>query len=518
MNDASIAYRDEEIEPPVSVSHIVHILRAYANVIMLSLLGVGLVYSLAALVIYIGSPSQRTLTQPFRLDFPRATEGKYPNGLKFSSAEIISVPVLAKVYAKTQINRFMSSRDFMASIYITESNPEFDQLQREYRARLNDPKLGSVERQQLEREYADKQAGLAKNLYSLNFATLQGTKRVPDEVVYRALSETLSSWADWAQTEGRVTSYDTAVLSPSILDDEPNPNPVVTIRILIKKLAQVLDNIGEIGKLPSASLSRTTDHMSLAEIKIKIEDLIRFRLEPMVPLARATLVANEPYTIRFAQTQLAYDQRKLQSYQDQVDAIRNAIAVYTNQRSVSVEAPTTTPASNGNAKGPGETVMPQLNDTFIDRLAQLLNQSADVQYRQRMVNEMRAVLTDMTPVQEAVRYDQELLHEVMTPAPQAQVNQTDLRIQINQTRDEGKRLVAKANEIYTIISHNLNPETYLYTVTEPPHATILRSITIGRLAVIGLLIILVTLPVVVVFCFIHNRIRQEEHATAAASV
>ena len=284
---------------------------------------------------------------------------------------------------------------------------------------------------------------------------------------------------------------------------------------MIKKLSQVLDNLADISLLPSASLTRTSDHMSVAELFIKIEDIVRFQLEPMVPLARATREANDPYTVRFVQTQLAFDQRQLQSYQDRVEAVRNAIAVYTNQRAVSIEAPPA--ATRGGEKPQGETVMPQLNETFIDRLAQLLNQSADLSYRQKMVDEMRHIQAAMAPAQEAVRYDQELLRDITAPPPPIAVNEADLRIQLNQVRSQAKVLVAKINEIYTIVSHNLNPETYLYSLTAPPTTSVYRSIPKSRLALIGMVVVLLSLPVIILLCFIHHRIKEEEQGTIAVA-
>src|SRR5438270_1150245 len=515
MNEAAVAYREEEIDPPISVSHLMRVLRAYSTVIIVAVVAVGFLYSVIALLIYLTSPSVQVVTQPFRLDFPRADEGKYPNGLKFSTAEIISPQILSKVYKEAQLERFITYGDFVTSIYITQSNPEYDRLQREYLARLNDPKLSTAERQQIERDFAEKQASFPKNLFALNFASSQTTRSVPNDAIFRALRGILSSWADWAQTKGQVTSYDTAVLSPAILDDEPNANLVVTIRIMIKKLSQVLDNLADISLLPSASLTRTSDHMSVAELFIKIEDIVRFQLEPMVPLARATREANDPYTVRFVQTQLAFDQRQLQSYQDRVEAVRNAIAVYTNQRAVSIEAPPA--ATRGGEKPQGETVMPQLNETFIDRLAQLLNQSADLSYRQKMVDEMRHIQAAMAPAQEAVRYDQELLRDITAPPPPIAVNEADLRIQLNQVRSQAKVLVAKINEIYTIVSHNLNPETYLYSLTAPPTTSVYRSIPKSRLALIGMVVVLLSLPVIVLFCFVHHRIKEEEQGTIAVA-
>jgi len=511
MNE-SMTYRDEDlIEQPVSVSHFVGVLRAYFTTIWLSLAGIAIIYGIIALVAYLVLPSQRIVSQPFSLDFPRATEGQYPNGLKFSTNEILSTPVLARVYKENRLDRFMTLDEFIPCLYILESNPEFERLQRQFQARLNDPKLSSVERQQIEKDYTDKQESLAHNLFSLNIAVPNSAGRLPDDVSAKILTEILNHWADWAQNEGRITSYDVTVLSPSILDDQPGPNLVITIRILIKRLSQVLDNIDLIAGLPSANLSRTkAEHLSLQELRIKIEDLIRFRLEPTVALARESRGNGDPATIQFVKTQLDYDQRQLLAYQDRASAIRDALALYTSQRTV-----TTGQQQSGtgpNQKQSAETVMPQVSDTFIDRMAQLLNQSADVQYRQKLVNQLRGIQNDMVPAQQAVRYDEQLMREITTPSS-ATVPDDQLRTQVEAVRAEAKGLVQKVSDLYAIISQNLNPQTYLYSITAPAQKRVQRSITLGRLALIGVLVLLVSFPLILVFCLLHHRVAEEEQMT-----
>jgi len=517
MNDPILAAHDElAVEQPISVSHLVKVLKTYSATIFLSLAAVAIAYAVFAAIFYLAAPSTRVITQPFSLDFKGAERGEYPNGTKFSVNEIIAEPILALVYKQTGINQYMSFRNFVGSMYISESNPEYEKLWREYAPRLSDPKLTSAERQQVEKEFAEKKESLKKNLYAIHFTSPQGVKNVPDEIAKRALSATLARWADWAQVEGRVTSYNTTILSPAVLDDTPRSNQVIAIRILIKRLAQVLDNIDTLEQLPSADVARTpADHLSLAELRIKIEDLIRFRLEPNVAAARAAQGPSDPSTVRFVQTQLAYDQRQLQGYQDHINAIRDALTMYTTQRPVAGESTTAAkPAPGPNPQQ--ETVMPQVSDTFIDRMAQLLNSSADVQYRQRIVNEMRRVQNDMMPAQEAVRYDQEMLRDLTTPvAPTAST--ADVTAEVENVRNDAKLLVQKVNDIYQVMSKNLNPETYLYTTSEAPTAYVVRSFTVKRLALLGIVVLLLALAVIVFLCFMHNRVREEETIETAST-
>jgi hypothetical protein len=524
MSESAVIYRDDDpIEEPVSVSRFVHVYRGYTKTIYISLLAVAVLYGIAALTIYLTAPSVRAISQPFSLDFKHAEDGKYPNGEEFSVNEIVAEPILAGVFKETQMNEYMSFRDFVGSVYISEANPEYEKLLRQYQPRLNDPKLSTAERQQVEKDFDEKKASLKKNLYALNFTNPRGVKEVPQEIVKRTLSTILSRWADWAQAEGRVTSFDATILSPSVLDDTPRTNQIIAIRILIKRLAQVLDNIDELALLPSADVARTpTDHLSLAELRIKIEDLIRFRLEPEVAAARASNAPSDAETLRFVQTQLAYDQRQLQSYQDRVNSVRDAIALYTSQRSVSFQ-------STGQSKAlapagtapqlqqqPQETVMPQVSDTFIDRMAQLLNQSADVQYRQRLVTELRHIQNDMIPIQEAVRYDQEMLHDLAAPLPPT-TSAKNVAAEVEDIRNDAKVLVGKVNDIYQVMSRNLNPQTYLFTKTSAPTTVVMRNVTLPKLGLIGVLVLLIALPVIFIFCLLHNRVREEEKEERAAN-
>jgi len=58
-----------EPEPPLSVSHFMHVIRSYSAVILLSLAGVFLAYLIIALAVYLLSPVEQITSQMFRLDF-----------------------------------------------------------------------------------------------------------------------------------------------------------------------------------------------------------------------------------------------------------------------------------------------------------------------------------------------------------------------------------------------------------------------------------------------------------------
>src|SRR5579872_4948533 len=87
-----------EPEPPISVSHFVHVLRGYGSIILLSLAAVVLAFLIVAIGIYLHGPAEQVSYQPFRLDFEGAGRGEYPNKTKFNVADIINGPILTRVW------------------------------------------------------------------------------------------------------------------------------------------------------------------------------------------------------------------------------------------------------------------------------------------------------------------------------------------------------------------------------------------------------------------------------------
>jgi hypothetical protein len=503
-----------EPETPISFSHLSHTLHAYAVVIFLSMTGVAIAYSIVAIALYLFAPRLNTTSLAFRLDFEGAERRQYPNGLRFSPSEIVSAPVLVKVFNDNRLERFTNFGNFSKSIVILESNPAFEQLSAQFQTRLADPKLGPIDRERIENEFEMKRASLAKNEYSINY--LRGFDRgIPETLIRKILSDTLATWAQFAINEQHALDYRVSVLSPQILDvDAVEPDDYITrIQVLRSKVFRVIDNVSDLQRMPGADLARTRDHLSLNEIQFRLDEIVRFRFEPLVGLVRNSgLIANPALTIRFLENQLAYDQRLLQARQSEADTVRQALAVYTEQRGESTASKANgTTGKTDAARANGETVMPQLSDSFLDRLLTLTTQSADTQYRQRIVNDYRQATMKMIPLQQAVAYDTQILNEVRNSAVASQKSDPSaVRRQLEQSVEEVRQLILKMNEIYQVVSRNTNPSMQIYAITETPVSHTETAFSGLRLLLYGLLVLLLAFPITVVACLLHNRVREEE--------
>jgi hypothetical protein len=510
MQDSKVHESPDFIEAPVSLSRVIHTLRAYWSMIVLSLAVVSVGYLIVAIAYYLLKPSQVITSQSYRLDFEGAATGTYPNGLKFSSNEIISTPLLLKVYQANHLDGMMRFDEFAHSIFILETNPEYERLNYEYQARLADPKLTVVDRERVQREWESKVASIAKSGFTINFIR-SSKSSVPEQMVRKFLVDILNEWAAFAIRERQVLKYQVTVVSPELLTNDVQGDYLTNLAILRSKIVWVLNDIDNLSLIPGAALARTSDQLSLRDISLRLDETVRFRIEPLMALVRTSgLIGNSAVTIRFFESQLAYDERALRSRTEAVSALREALAVYNREPHAGGLETDQGPLSDSSKRG--ETVMPQLSDSFMDRLVAMANQSMDVEYRQKLVDEYRRLSFIVIPAQQAVTFDEQMLAMLRSGinVERSAGSAEAMAAQITKTTDDVRNLVLHVNQIHEAISRNLNPSTELYTLTAPPTARIERAQSLKRIALYGLLLILTTLPLVVVFCLLHARIREEE--------
>jgi len=512
-----VSYGDTSSEP-LSLSHLTRAIGRYRNVIFISMLAVAFAYAILAVFLYVTAPSRKITSQPFRLDFEGASEGHFATAVKFNVADLINGPILQQVYRDNQLSDLISYQDFAQSIFVLESNRAADLLASEYAARIADPKLSPIDRERIQNEYELKLKSIAKNEYSINFVRSPGLRVIPEPIARKVLLSILNRWADFAVNQQHVLAYQIAVLSPDILKPtagEQNDSLAAT-QILRRRALRVISNIKDIQMLPGGKVVRTpADRVSLEEVRLRLEEIIRFRLEPLAAeMARDGLLPNRAASINFLESQLAFDRRQLQTAEAEAENIRRSAAMY---EGASAQPATTTaerspaPANSGTAPGVSETVMPQISDTFLDRLLSLTGRSAELSYRQKLVDDYRKSLEATVPAQQAVTYDEEILKALRNPSgPKTNIPASAVRSQIDEARTDIGHLIEKTNELYQLINRNMTASTQLFTLTSAPTARTVRATSIGWLALYGVLVLLFALPLTVVFCLLHNRIREEE--------
>jgi hypothetical protein len=492
-------------------------LRNYAPAMILALSAVMVGYAIIAVLSYVATPSRALTTIPFRLEFQGASRGEYPNGSKFSSAEITATPVLRKVYEdnKSNLKEFVAFDQFSQAIYVLEQNAAYESLVLEYQAKLSDPRLTPVDRERLEREFDMKRGALNKSDYSVNFLRSSTTAEIPQSVVDKAMGDILSQWARQAAVEKHVLDYRVPVLTSAILDRSAydRVDTVIALAMLRNKVNVVISNLEQIATLPGVELIRTKEkHKSLTELKYELDDIVRYRIEPAISMARSSSAMKDPAgSLRILEAQLSYDQRRLNSARSRQTALRDAFSVY-DQSTATKPEDVRAPVAQPRGSQAGENFV--FSENFVDRIVDMSNRAADHEYRQKMIDGIRQAALETVPLEAAVAYDQQILEEFRKPGPVAGADTTDrLRQQWNDTYAALGRAMQEINEIYLEASRQLNPVTELYTAG-PVMSRVDRPIHASRLALYGILVLLISLPIVVAGALLHSRVRDEEAPSA----
>jgi hypothetical protein len=506
----------EEYQQPLYLRDFVHTLLDYWQPIALFVLIVGVLYMIYAGWSYADSPVQMITERPFRVTFDRANIGEYPNGIKFSATEFCSPPILKHVYDSNGIGRFVSFPQFAEAIFVQEWSSAYARLAAEYQARLLDPKLSPVERDRIQNEFEAKRAALPRNEYVISY--LRKTNAIPETVLRKALDDILRLWAADAITEKHVLRYRMGIVSPDIIrpDAAQVQDPMVALQVLRSEMNDVSDNIDALQQAPGVELARTPGGLSLREIRIRLDQILRYRLEPLVAALSESPSSNGASTA-FIDQQVAYEQRKLAAIDENAQAIREALSVYSGTQ------PTLMPTSYdkttaGTAQRPNETIMPQISDTFIDRLFNLTKTAADSDFRQSMVRELRLAIDARVPIEQELDYHKHVLELLRAPKTGPHVDEATMKQAIQQLYTDVRGNVVALNELYLVLSRNINPSTELYQVTAPFITRGERPITLTRLMLTGIIVLLVALVLGIAGAIIHARLLREEREASEQEI
>jgi hypothetical protein len=514
MHEPRQDFSHERSEPSTSLSHLVHTLSKYMPAIILGMVAVTVGYIIIATALYLLAPAQRATSQGFRLDFKGAERGEYPNGMKFSTNEIVSAPILLKVFNQNDIGRFVNFPDFSRAVVVLESNPALEALTREYQARLLDPKLTAIDRERIQREYDSKLAAINKGQYAIHYMRRSRGVDIPDVLVRKVLTDVLTEWSNFVANEQHVLEYRIAVISPEVVSQSSveGTNPVINIDMLRAKVLRVLANLEQIRELPAAELARTKkDSISLTDIRTRLDEIVRFRLEPLIHRAAAAGLDDRSETMHYLESQLSYDQRMLEGQQRMTETMHKTLSLYLSGEGTP-ELPTTREGRSQQPEAQVDTVMPQLNDSFLDRLIQLTSSAGDQIYRQSVAEQYREAALEIIPLQEAMAYHQSILSFVRSNPSGDRLSREVVDQQILNTRNETRELVLKMQEIHREVSLNLNPSTQLISRSGIPTTRVYRAISIKKLALYGILTAFLALPILIFACLIHNRVREEDEA------
>jgi len=525
--DRTAEYDDLDAPKPF-LEPLLRDLRPYRRIIwgILGLAALAMVVAgLALWVVFY--PTEKTASLDFGLDFDGVQEWKYPNGMKFSMEDIISEPVVRRVFDENGLQRYTTYEKFRTSLVVTSVNRELDTMELEYRGRLSDTKLASVDRQRLEREFREKAAALKTSKFTLALFRSERLREMDSALMEKVLRGILAAWADDAAKIRGAMKYDLPVYSVAMLQKEflQSEDYLIGIDMLRNKINRAILNINQLMKVPGIQVFRLPGSgASLPEIRVRLDDLNMFRIAPTIALIRVTGLSRDPAAaMRYIENRLFEVGLDQSLEQDRGRKTREALEVYigTEKRAVGTstgkgEGFTASGRESGTA-----AIIPQFGESFIDRLMSLANRNSDVAFRQDLTE--RIILSGLRQVDAAkeTAFYKELqgsfrggMKSRTDGVSPRSVVMKDIETRFTSASAELEKCLDETRQIYELISaRNLRPASALYSTERGMSMNSISAFPVKRFLVLGLLFVGFAGFVAVAGALLHTRFGRS-HARA----
>lgn len=477
----------------ISIEPLVRILRRYQRVLAAALVVAGLGYAIVVLGLYLWLPRERFASLAFQLRFEGASLGRYPNDLKFSSADILADLVVQAVFERNQLGRFGRLQDFQENLFVVESNPELELLDAEYRSRLADTRISLVDRQRIEGDYRLKRLTLQKVEFVLMFRQAGSFDALPRTLVSKILHDTLNEWAKQAVERRGVLKYDIAF--PAAARAQQELGGVTDVYAAVEALRQralwVDRSIDRLAQIPGSSLVRVGEYRSLADISNDLERTLRFYIEPLnreltTDPGAAALFRD---ALRAATLNRDESKRLLVGLQDSLRLYEQGPAL----GSGGATGPAHPAPANQAAAG---AVAPQVSESFLDRIVQLSNRAASEEYRQKLTER---ILDQNRAVARLEKEAAFLTDLAGAPSKSSNLPQAVARLRAAERQFEA--VAAEAIAAYDQISQkNLAPATALFAASRPVGFRSESRLSASRVLLGGVLLLLAVFVVGVAAC------------------
>jgi hypothetical protein len=261
--------------------------------------------------------------------------------------------------------------------------------------------------------------------------------------------------------------------------------------------------------------------LGLIDVQANLEDLLRFRISPLIGFVRAVGVSkNAALTIQYLKNQLFTINLDRDATQKQSTVYADSLRSYVTQRpGVSAEsAGSATRPSGSGGMGNTPALIPQLGDSFFDRLIELGTKGDDTLYRQTMVNKSTDVGLTVVDIEKDIAYYQDLISvfegasKRSDPALKKQFLDV-FHARYPKTFEDLLAIIDNVNLLYdTLSQQNLNPTTLLVETTTPAKVNSESSLAFGRVLVAAVVYFMFVGLVVVVGIFVSARFREEKRA------
>jgi hypothetical protein len=490
--------------------------------------GILLVVGVGALgALWIVLPKQSRATMDISFLFPEASSGYYPNKLPFHSDDLLENVLLRENFQINQVDRWMVYDDFKSSFSMRQSGQELLALGREFQAKLDDRKLTSAEKQELEEKFRSKLVKIPNTTYQIIWnQTGRSAQLIPTAEIEKILADIPRLWAQEYVEQKKVLVNSTQIPGKMVVSSNLDESSFLLTE-LTDRIRALVAGLNEIKKLPGIYLTSLPNGKNIADIDLKCLAL----LEGKLPKIRTQLLQSKVTEVNLKSLESAFAVQ-LQARRDRAQTsnqnVQSAMATFQDYLAgraggglQKTKKPETTSAGD---KVPVGNANFQIGDAFFAKISEFLQNKDGNQYLYQLLENIRdarlasandasAVLESQFIVDSLLEQNRGTRGDLLVSAIDKISAKNDSLNDFSQTLADGingmNDIITQAEQLRAITMENYgNPQTAMYRVVVPVEETKSSFLTL-RNAGFGLgAFVFVGMAGILLACWIFENVSQ----------
>jgi hypothetical protein len=496
---------DEEI----SLRPYIQTVWRYRQVIVTATIAAAVVFGVVTLGLFAVSPPDRVASLQFRLAWPDADKGRYPNGTPFNATEIAAEPVVSQVFTANSLDRYVSLEELQQSLSVVKSSPAVRRLDAELQAALSNTRLTVADRVRLEANYQANREAVQDPQFDLLLHRNGRLMDIPAPLIDSLLSDVLETWAMQADAKTGVTrpAIDTVSRGMFARAADKSESYLMRVEVMREGAQRLLAVLNALQEIPGARAVRSADNRSLADEVAAVQEFVSIDLETLIGLIRLAPVSPRERVVlnAYLAQQIVTARLNLNAASARARNLQTVLREYMAQREdrFDIRSPVVQPA----APGAGAAAAPGLSESFVKEMVTLAAAAQDREFEYRRVL-TQAFVTASAQATEATRqisYYQDLLSHLSTASAPNDAVTADVSSRFTAVYDRLMEAVDRVEELNQAVSAQvLNPARRLYSVTTPVRLQTAPSISMRLLLIRFALTVIVTLIVASAVCLAYS--------------
>ena len=441
----------------IALVEVLSVLMHHRKRIVQATLGAMLLVAAGGGLYYLLQPVTKSAVIGFRTTFDQAEQGQYPNGLKFSEADIIRPAIVDAVTENSGVAELCSPDMVRAGLSAQQTSPALRDLAVSYERRMSRAVQNQVDLQRIDQEFSAERSRMRME-YELRFAPGRQCSDLPDTVLIKMLPAIVAEWArDAVEVRGVLALRPPVEVSPLLERASSGAEGLSARLALIRIAVNRLIAAATAGERSFSELEQAGGAaVSLVDLRLRLQLLLTAELDPRAASIAATRGRLSDQRIRDA---MRYAQSELDSARQRVENYQMALREYSGaQASLSTNSEV--------VAAPNVAML----ERFIDMSA------ANLKYRRDLSQRMVQAGEEMVEYSRTVEAYREALSN-STASGSGSGTRADDNAVVAEIVGEVTRAVEEFMKIKTALAQGQTPaDASLYRVERPAEVTTVRAI------------------------------------------